>query len=107
MGGQGVAGVLAQVYAHPRAAGFLLDSHAPGAAGGTGERFDWTHVPSIEGRALLLAGGLTPDNVGHAVRATRVWGVDVSSGIETAPGEKDPEKMRRFVEAVRIADTGG
>lgn len=104
MGGQGVAGVLAQVDAHPRAAGFLLDSHAPGAAGGTGERFDWTHVPSIEGRALLLAGGLTPDNVGHAVRATRVWGVDVSSGIESAPGTKDARLMHRFVAAVREAD---
>lgn len=104
MGGQAVADVVAQMEAHPRAVGFLLDSHAPGAAGGTGERFDWAHVPSVEGRPLLLAGGLTPDNVGEAIRATRLWGVDVSSGIESAPGSKDVALMHRFVAAVRSAD---
>jgi phosphoribosylanthranilate isomerase len=104
MGGQGAADVAAQLGAHPRAAGFLLDSHAPGAAGGTGECFDWTDVPAIEGRPLLLAGGLTPDNVAEAIRATRVWGVDVSSGIESAPGQKDRGLMRRFVEAVLTVD---
>lgn len=104
MGGQGMADVEGQFDAHPRAAGFLLDSHAPGAAGGTGERFDWTHIPSVGGRPLLLAGGLTPDNVAEAIRATRVWGVDVSSGIESSPGAKDTGLMHRFVAAVRAAD---
>lgn len=105
MGGQVAADVVAQIDAHPRAAGFLLDSHAPGAVGGTGQRFDWTHIPSVEGRPLLLAGGLTPENVAQAVRSTRVWGVDVSSGIESAPGSKDAALMHRFVAAVRAADT--
>jgi len=104
MGGQGVDEVLAQIDAHPRAAGFLLDSHAPGAAGGTGEAFDWAHMPAVEGRPLLLAGGLTPDNVAEAIRATRVWAVDVSSGIEAVPGQKDAGRMQRFVAAVRAAD---
>lgn len=107
MGGQGVAAVQAQINLHPRAAGFLLDSHAPGSSGGTGETFDWTHVPNIGGRPLLLAGGLTPGNVGDAIRATRVWAVDVSSGIEAAPGQKDIGRMQRFVAAVQAADAEG
>ncbi len=64
-------------------------------------------MPAVTDRPCLLAGGLSPDNVGLALRTAHPWGVDVSSGIETAPGEKDPEKMRRFVDAVRIADTRG
>ncbi|TWI12570.1 phosphoribosylanthranilate isomerase [Lysobacter ruishenii] len=104
MGGQGVAEVAAVIEAHRHAAGFLLDSHAPGAAGGTGERFDWADVPIIEGRPLLLAGGLAPDNVATAIRMTHVWGVDVSSGIESAPGQKDAGLMLRFIEAVLAAD---
>lgn len=106
MGGQGAEDMVTRFAAHPRAAGFLLDSHAPGAAGGTGERFDWAHVPAAAGRPLLLAGGLTPDNVAEAIRATRVWGVDVSSGIESAPGRKDSALMGRFVEAVLAVDAG-
>ena len=106
MGGQGAEDVVARFAAHPRAAGFLLDSHAPGAAGGTGERFDWAHVPAAAGRPLLLAGGVTPDSVVEGMRATRVWGVDVSSGIESAPGRKDSALMGRFVEAVLAVDAG-
>lgn len=104
MGGQGADAVTTQFHAHPRAAGFLLDSHAPGAAGGTGERFDWSDIPVGDGRVLLLAGGLNPDNVAEAIRATGVWGVDVSSGIELVPGQKDSRLMREFVEAVSSAD---
>jgi phosphoribosylanthranilate isomerase len=92
---------------YPAAAGFLLDSHAPGGSGGTGARFDWARVPKGMTKPFLVAGGLTPDNVFDAVLATLPWGVDVSSGIEEAgagPGIKDGARMRRFVEEVRRAD---
>jgi phosphoribosylanthranilate isomerase len=88
----------------PHAAGFLFDSHAAGQAGGSGHAFDWTRIPRDCPRPWLLAGGLHPDNVFEAIRATACWGVDVSSGIESAPGVKDAQRMRRFVEHVRRAD---
>lgn len=88
---------------YPEAHGFLLDSHAPGAAGGRGETFDWTAVRSEDPRPLILAGGLEPGNVAEAVRAVRPWGVDVSSGVEAAPGRKDPEKVEAFVREVMHA----
>jgi phosphoribosylanthranilate isomerase len=89
---------------YPHAAGLVLDGHAAGEAGGSGRRFDWTLAPRGLDRPLLLAGGLTPDNVYDAIRVVRPYAVDVSSGIESEPGIKDAEKMRRFVEAVRRAD---
>lgn len=82
---------------HPDAAGFLLDSHAAGAAGGTGEAFDWSQVPRGLSRPLWLAGGLHPGNVAAAIAAVRPFAVDVSSGIERAPGVKDPDRMAAFV----------
>jgi phosphoribosylanthranilate isomerase len=88
---------------HPDATGFLLDGHAPGEQGGRGKSFDWSWVPGNLHRPVLLAGGLTCDNVGSAIRAARPYAVDVSSGIESAPGVKDPDKMRRFVEEVQRA----
>ena len=88
----------------PHAAGFVLDGHAPGAAGGSGQRLEAGNIPADLDRPWLLAGGLDPDNVGDAVRAVRPWGVDVAGGIELAPGVKDGLRMRRFVEAVRAAD---
>lgn len=94
---------------HPTAAGFLLDAHASGESGGGGRTFDWSRVPVGLTKPILVAGGLTPDNVHDAVRATRPWGVDVSSGIEAegeAPGVKDGARMRLFVEEVRRADCG-
>jgi len=88
---------------HAQASGFLLDSHAPGAVGGTGLAFDWSTIPQLE-RPLILAGGLHPANVGEAVRLVRPWAVDVSSGLESAPGVKDFSKMADFVDEVRHAD---
>ena len=89
---------------YPTAAGFVLDSHAAGGQGGSGLRFDWSRVPAGLGARVILAGGLTPDNVFDAVRLVRPFAVDVSSGIESVPGTKDPERMRRFVDEVRRAD---
>lgn len=93
----------AYVGLHPAASGFLLDSHALGALGGSGETFDWKRAPRL-GKATILAGGLNAANVAQAIALVRPYAVDVSSGIEIAPGVKDPARMRRFVEAVRGAD---
>jgi len=75
---------------------FLVDSPTPGS----GEVFDWSLAEGAPAhRRIILAGGLTPENVGDAVRVVRPWGVDVASGVESAPGRKDPSKVRAFVEA--------
>jgi phosphoribosylanthranilate isomerase len=81
----------------------LLDGHAPGGMGGSGERFDWGAVAGCA-KPLILAGGLHAGNVGEAIRRVRPYAVDVSSGIESAPGIKDSGKMAAFVAAVRSAD---
>jgi phosphoribosylanthranilate isomerase len=96
----------AAIYAarYPDAAAYVFDGHGAGEPGGSGRRFDWSRLPRGLDRPLVLAGGLTPDNVFDAVRAVRPWAVDVSSGIESAPGIKDEERMRRFVMEVRRAD---
>lgn len=78
----------------------LVDAPNPGS----GQVFDWSLAEGVPGGVrLLLAGGLTPTNVGEAIRRVRPWGVDVSSGVEASPGRKDPVKLRRFVEAARDA----
>lgn len=82
------------------AAALLFDSHAPGEAGGTGKTFDWQRLPKSE-RPVILAGGLTPENVGAAIRQVRPYAVDVSSGVELSPGRKDPALMKAFVEEVQ------
>jgi phosphoribosylanthranilate isomerase len=84
----------------------LLDTFVPGKAGGTGERFDLSVAEEMvkAGYRVIVAGGLTPENVGEVVGQVRPYGVDVSSGVETEPGRKDHRKVRRFVEAVRAAD---
>ncbi len=86
------------------AQGLLLDAYSPAAQGGTGERFDWGLIPQDMPRPIVLAGGLTPANVGEAVRFARPWAVDVSSGVEAAPGIKDAKKMAAFVKEVKDAD---
>ncbi len=86
------------------AAALLVDSHKPGGLGGTGQVLDWRqlgHSGAGAGRPLILAGGLTPDNVAAAVRLVQPWAVDVSSGVEEAPGIKSAAAMRRFVEQVK------
>jgi phosphoribosylanthranilate isomerase len=78
----------------------LLDTHKPGRYGGTGQRFAWerlTALPEDCRNRLILAGGLTPANVAEAVHAVRPWAVDVASGVESAPGRKDPDKVRAFI----------
>jgi phosphoribosylanthranilate isomerase len=85
---------------------FLLDTFVRERPGGTGKTFDWRLARSASlGAPLILAGGLTADNVARAIRVARPWGVDASSGLETAPGRKDHEAVRRFVRAARQADS--
>ncbi len=85
--------------------GYLLDSYSEKGYGGTGESFDWSLARRAAARKpVLLAGGLNAGNVGEAVAAVRPFGVDVSSGVERAPGRKDPRKVRQFLQAVRKAD---
>ena len=88
----------------PDAAALLMDSHEPGGLGGTGRAFDWKRIGQTmgqTGRPLILAGGLTPDNVREAVRLVKPWAVDVSSGVEEAPGIKNAAAMRRFIEQAK------
>jgi phosphoribosylanthranilate isomerase len=85
----------------------LLDGHAPGLHGGTGRTAPWDLIAEFSaGVPVLLAGGLTPENVAEAVRRVRPWGVDVASGVESAPGRKDLERVKRFVDAARSAAAG-
>ncbi|HET7063293.1 MAG TPA: phosphoribosylanthranilate isomerase, partial [Rudaea sp.] len=83
---------------------FLFDGNEAGEQGGSGKLFDWAQLPASLSAPVILAGGLTPENVGAAISAARPYAVDVSSGIESAPGVKDLEKMRRFVAAVRSTE---
>jgi phosphoribosylanthranilate isomerase len=84
----------------------LLDRHVAGALGGTGRSFDWSIAARVaEHSEFLLAGGLTPDNVGRSIATVAPWGVDVSSGVETG-GDKDPIRIRAFAAQVRRADDG-
>lgn len=82
----------------------LLDTLAAGVYGGSGESFDWRVVPATMRGQIVLSGGLTPENVGGAVRAVRPWAVDVSSGVEAGKGVKDHRKVAQFIEAVKNAD---
>ena len=81
---------------------FLVDASVKGLYGGSGVTADWDGAAELARMyPLLLAGGLTPENVADAVRRVKPWGVDVASGVESAPGKKDPSKMNAFVQAVR------
>lgn len=86
------------------AQGLLLDTYRPGVPGGTGETFDWALARRAkEYGSVILAGGLTPANVIQAIHQAQPEAVDVASGVEAAPGKKDPEKLRAFIEAVKKA----
>ncbi len=89
-----------------RAKALLLDAYSPGRPGGTGLTFDWTGVPRDLPLPLILSGGLDAANVGRAVRAVRPWAVDVSSGVESSRGVKDPRKIVEFIRSVRREDAG-
>jgi phosphoribosylanthranilate isomerase len=87
------------------AAGLLLDT--PSASyGGSGTVFDWSRIPGVRTARVILAGGLTSHNVARAVKVVRPYAVDVSSGVEDAPGIKSAARIREFVDAVRRADAG-
>jgi phosphoribosylanthranilate isomerase len=98
--GEGPA-ALERLHRFPGAAGLLLDGHGLGEQGGSGQRFDWSLMPKDLSQPLILAGGITADNVAEALRVGQPWAVDVSSGIESSPGIKDRAKMERFISAVR------
>ena len=97
-------GVPALEYLRPfsRAAAWLFDSHVP-EYGGVGEAFDWSLVPSTD-KPVILSGGLSQANVGEAIRRVHPWGVDVSTGVESAKGIKDAAKVAAFIAEVRNAD---
>ena len=85
----------------------MLDAYSPNQFGGTGHQIDWDlagQIVQTSGLPVILAGGLTPDNVADAIRAVRPFAVDVSGGVEAAPGIKDPIKIRDFIQAVRSVE---
>jgi phosphoribosylanthranilate isomerase len=83
---------------------WLLDAYASDTFGGTGEKFNWRLAVEVQklGKPIFLAGGLTPENVAEAVRQVQPFGVDVSSGVESAPGKKDHAKVRAFIKAAKL-----
>ena len=95
--------VAATASRYAAARGVLLDAHRSGEQGGSGQRFDWSRIPPALAPRIVLAGGLAPDNVAQAIAAVRPFAVDVSSGIESAPGIKCPARMREFINEVQRA----
>jgi phosphoribosylanthranilate isomerase len=88
-------------------AAVLVDAHVPGQYGGTGQMAPWNLLADFRPEVpLILAGGLTPDNVAEAIRIVRPYAVDVASGVEHSPGHKDPDKLRRFIDNARDAAAG-
>ena len=85
------------------ATGLLLDTYVADVAGGSGQAFDWNRIPRDLGKPVILAGGLTPENVAEAVRKVRPFAVDVSSGVEQSKGIKDAKKISDFIDAVAQA----
>jgi phosphoribosylanthranilate isomerase len=99
------AGFRAEILRELRAAAFLLDAFDPRLPGGTGKPFNWTLARDANRfGTIILAGGLTPENVAEAIREVRPFAVDVASGVESAPGVKDADKLRDFFREVERAD---
>ncbi|MCC6500815.1 MAG: phosphoribosylanthranilate isomerase [Anaerolineales bacterium] len=93
-------------FARSESPAFLLDAAVKGVYGGSGVTADWEGAAELAKKyPLLLAGGLTPENVAAAIRRVKPWGVDVASGVESAPSRKDAGKMSEFVKAVRVAES--
>ncbi len=88
-----------------RARGLLLDTYTAGMPGGTGHVFDWKLIPQDLSLPLILSGGLNPGNVLQAIKQTRPWAVDVSSGVEAAKGIKDEKKISAFMQGVRKSES--
>lgn len=93
--------IAVQVALYKNASGVLLDTYVPGIPGGTGEAFDWSLVPAQLSKPVILAGGLTAENVSQAITQVRPYAVDVSGGVESAKGIKDAAKINAFMQAVR------
>lgn len=94
---------LAEFHGRANVRGFVIDAFSDHAYGGTGQTVDWSLAAEVaRSSAVLLAGGLTPENVADAVRQVRPYGVDVSSGVEASPGKKDHAKVRAFIRAAKL-----
>ena len=100
---QGLSDFAAYADQYAEAKGFLVDSHAPDSVGGSGKTFDWTQVPHDYPKPIILAGGLRPENIAAAIEMTNVYAVDVSSGVESSPGQKDKQKVEKFMQEVQCA----
>lgn len=115
LGGSGIkalrlhdsASLEAYLWKYPRRAlppAYLIDAYSPGEYGGTGRTMDWSLAAEISARMpILLAGGLTPENIGQAIAQVHPWGVDVASGVEASPGMKDHARLQRFIQQARAA----
>ena len=97
---------LARFMPRQEAPAWLVDAYRPGEYGGTGQTADWSLAAGLAARApILLAGGLSPENAAQAVRQVRPWGLDVASGVESAPGKKDARRMAAFIQAARAGQS--
>jgi len=99
---QETADIVAALERYPTASALLLDAYHPTKPGGTGETFDWDKIPTNLSKPIVLAGGLTADNVSQAIDAVKPYAVDVSGGVEASKGIKSAEKISRFIAAVNI-----
>ena len=97
--------VAATAARYPQAKGLLLDTFSARSKGGTGRAFDWALVPTDLGRPVILAGGLSAENVADAIRSVRPFGVDANGGVEASPGIKDVNKMQAFMREVNGVQT--
>ena len=104
MAGEAPADIISKAGLYTESRGILLDSHAPGAAGGTGEACDWDSMPAGFDKPVILAGGLGVDNVAEAIAKVRPWAVDVSSGVEADKGIKSADLMSAFINEVNNAN---